>query len=145
MVKLTAGRKRLASFVVLIALVAAVTPPAAAAAAPPKLSAGSVSVTVEMVPLGPDYVAGSAVASYPTYDVSLWAKVYKCTYAGWAHVLVNYQCRLKDPFSGYYLAGFTGSFSNGYANPSARTFRTANVYLCTLATAGYNAMPRSLS
>ena len=139
-------RLRLGVGVAVVVLVAALVHPGVAAAAT-TVSAerpiGKVSVSVEYVPLAskgplsPDYVAGSSVASYPTYDTTLWAKIYKCTYSGWAHVLVNYQCRLKDPYTGSYLTGFSGSFSDGSENPSARSYKTANVYLCTVASAGY--------
>lgn len=126
----------------LIAVVALILPaPAAAVAAPAARPHGGVSVSVELVAtsdLGPAYVAGSSVAAYPVYDTFTWSKIYKCTYAGWAHVQVNFQCRLQNPFTGTTYTGFSGSFSGGSYNPSARSFRTADTYLCTYASAAYN-------
>lgn len=87
----------------------------------------------------PAYVAGASVARTPTYDAEsgLWS--WKCSYAGWAGVKVNYTCALYTG-TGTLVAGpHTGSFSNGghdtalYYSPkgSAGT-------ICTVADAEYN-------
>jgi hypothetical protein len=93
--------------------------------------------TADAAPVTPAYVAGSASPAKPGYDAATWSKTYKCAFAGWAHVRVNWQCRLKDPASGVYLSGHSGSFTTGSATTPTYFFPTANVYLCTVANASY--------
>lgn len=85
----------------------------------------------------PAYVAGSANAFAPTHDAATWTENFHCSFAGWAHVTVNWSCRLKDPTYGVYYSTHTGSFSKGYATTSTFSYTIANTYLCTLAYAAY--------
>jgi hypothetical protein len=86
----------------------------------------------------PLYTAGSAVAGTPGYDVATWSKTYTCSFAGWAHVQVNWQCWLEDPFTHVRLGDLrTGGFSGGGTTTPTWYHHTSNVYLCTEAYAAY--------
>jgi hypothetical protein len=86
----------------------------------------------------PTYVAGSSVASKPVWDEATQSWYWKCTYAGWAHVQVNYDCHLNNLF-GTTISRRTGEFSGGsYSTPGMYFRKDNDAYLCTIAYAAYN-------
>lgn len=87
--------------------------------------------------VSPNYVAGSAVAGTPVYDPITWTKSFKCTFSGWAHVPVIWDCKLKDGFTGAVYDEEQGGFSNGSVNPGPWTIFHSNTYMCTVAYAAY--------
>lgn len=85
------------------------------------------------------YNPGSAVAFKPTYNTTLGGYQFKCAYAGWVQVTVNWSCDLTAPALGLTLSHKTGSFSSGSANPGpwfyAKSYGVTKV--CTVAYASY--------
>lgn len=100
----------------------------------------ALSVPAAQANVHPDYAPGAAVASAPVYDAGMQSYTWKCTYAGWAAVQVNWTCRLKDGLYGATYSQFSGSFFNGYFTTALYYYHKASsgVYLCTYAAASYN-------
>lgn len=83
------------------------------------------------------YVAGSSVAFAPHYDTSIQAWVYHCSFAGWAHVQVNWTCSIEIA-GGPTEGSHRGSFSNGSTITSTWSYKKSpSTGLCTTASAGY--------
>lgn len=102
--------------------------PAAARPADSEGSAGGVGIR---------YVAGSSIA-YIGYSSGSHSKIWKCSFAGWAHVQVNWSCKLKNPYTGTTYSSRSGSFSDGSHVTPWYYFSKDNVYLCADAYAAYN-------
>ena len=117
-------KRRAAAFLcaILLASLTAAVPAVSATAAEPQLA----------------YVAGASVASRPTYDSSTGTFSYKCTYAGWASVRVNWECSLRAPALGLTLSSHSGSFSGGSASPP-RYYYTKQYGITTVCTVAYAA------
>ncbi|GAA2351785.1 hypothetical protein [Dactylosporangium salmoneum] len=86
------------------------------------------------------YTAGSSVVNYVFYDVANGGYKFKCAYAGWASVRVNWTCSLIAPALGVTLAAHPGSFSNGSANPNYFFYPKlqGSTIVCAVAYAEYN-------
>jgi hypothetical protein len=85
------------------------------------------------------YEPGSANAFKPVYDSSLGGYKFKCSYAGWVSVRVNWTCDLTAPALGLTLSHKSGSFSGGDYNPGwwfyPKSYGVTTV--CTVAYATY--------
>jgi hypothetical protein len=88
------------------------------------------------------YVAGSSVAHEPQYNSIAKTMDYKCSFAGWAHVKVNWTCTIKEGSGpgAVTLGSFDGSFSDGSANPAWHSVRmgSGRRFVCVYAYAAYN-------
>jgi hypothetical protein len=85
------------------------------------------------------YVAGSANAFRPVYNSAAGGFTFKCAFAGWAGVKVNWTCKLTAPVLNLTLSSKSGSFSNGSANPGPWTVPKQHgiTPVCTVAHATY--------
>jgi len=144
MVRRARAFARLAISLVVVIIVGVVGVPSPAQAAPagragsaPTAATGVGNRLAPGIVAHPNYAGGVATAGIPGYDVPTWSKTYTCVFLDWAHVQVNWQCRLKDPVSGGYLQTHSGSFTNGSATTPTYYYHTADAYLCTVASAGY--------
>jgi len=93
------------------------------------------------VPVEPDAVApeaGAAVANAIGYNWTLWAIVWKCSYAGWqSGTAVTWSCKLRDQVSGALYSAKSGSFSGGSLNPGPWYYFTGPFRVCVYAEAHY--------
>lgn len=84
------------------------------------------------------YTAGSAVAGKVSWDQATKSKKYNCAFAGWAHVTVNWECKLKVLGGTNYVQSHSGSFSGGYKTTSTYYYRSGvNTVYCAVAYAAY--------
>lgn len=84
------------------------------------------------------YVAGSSSAFAPVWSSTLQLWQYKCAFAGWDHVQVNWTCQLVLVSNGVVESQHTGSFSGGSANPGWYSYKKSpSTAMCTVAYAAY--------
>jgi hypothetical protein len=84
------------------------------------------------------YVAGAATAVAPSWSSSAQGWYFRCSYAGWAHVRVNFTCKLVNGFTNTTLFSRSGSFSDGSHLTSQFFYKkSSSAYLCTVASASY--------
>ena len=144
----TRMKRTLRRFVVAIVsgvLLASTISSPALASGPSAPPLGNFVITIELVPVDPDIpipTEGAANANTIGYNTTLWAVVWKCSYAGWEpNMSVRWNCKLSDFWTNQVLSAKTSTFSNSSANPGPWYYFAANSGYCVDAEAHYANFP----